>query len=75
MSSVLVRGLTDGSFAYNYRIDGKILQDIYTRQLYGREKFGQKMPETPDGIASDGTGSSGDEDAAAEASLRGDGAV
>ena len=52
VSSVLIRGLTDGSFAYNYRIDGKILQDIYTRQLYGREKFGQKMPETPDGIAS-----------------------
>ena len=52
VSSVLVKGLTAETFAYNYRIDGKVQQDINTRELYGREKFGQKMPENPDSIAS-----------------------
>lgn len=52
VSSVLVRGLAAETFAYNYRIDGIVQQDIYTRELYGREKFGQKMPETADSIAS-----------------------
>lgn len=52
VSSVLIRGLEDGTFSYNYRIDGKIVQDIYTKELRGREKFGQDMPEDGAGIAS-----------------------
>lgn len=52
VSSILVKGLEAEAFAYNYRIDGTVTHDIYTRELYGRGNFGQEMPENPDSIAS-----------------------
>lgn len=47
VSSVCMEGLEPGSFAYNYRIGGKIVPDPYSRELKGREKFGQELAEDP----------------------------
>ena len=52
VSSIKIEGLEAGTFGYNYRFGEKICHDIYTRELRGREKFGQKMPENPDSIMS-----------------------
>lgn len=52
VSSVRVEGLETGTFGYNYKIGKEICHDIYTKELRGRGKFGQKMPEDREGIMS-----------------------
>lgn len=40
VQAVFVPGLAPGEYEYNYRIDGKLIQDPYAQVILGREKFG-----------------------------------
>lgn len=41
VNAVLVQHFPRGEWEYNYRIDDKIVQDPYAKQIIGRERFGQ----------------------------------
>ena len=45
MCAMLVSGLKTDKFEYNFRIDGKIMQDPFARVIRGREKFGAPVSE------------------------------
>ena len=45
VSAVKLEPMEAGKWEYNYRLDGEVKPDVYTRSLRGREPFGSPMGE------------------------------